>query len=230
VTGDNGRFRHNYMFNAADLGNLELNFGTFNMVLAAAAQGIKNVSQGDAEFIGADTDAAVGTAQVCLFFHVDAQDADTASGVKRWLNYIYPLCTLTPLYGQHQEATAMDWSWRAAPTQAGRAPWGEVFTNAVWGFTRAAFLIGTTTSYPFCFHTFVRDGATQTFTLDYSPASDHTGTAVRVWNTTPAGVHTLLAATTDYTIDVATKTVTLIAAGDAGDAVNVRYESFDFLD
>lgn len=230
VTGDNGRFRHSYMFNPAEISALELSFGTMNMTLAALAQGIKNRSLGDWEMLGADSDAAVGSKQVCIVFHVDAQDADTATGVKRYLNYLYPLVTLAPLFGSHQEATAMDWPWRGVPTQAGRTPWGEVFTEAVYGFTKAAFMLVTTTNYPLCLHTFVRDGSTTTFTLDYSPASDHTGTAIRLWNTTAAGVNTLLVATTDYTVDVATKTVTLTAVGNAGDAVSVAYEAFDLLE
>lgn len=230
ATGDNGRFRHSYMFNPADISQLELSFGAMNFTLAAMAQGIKNFSLGDWEFIGGDTDAAAGSTQICLFFHVDAQDADQAAGVKRYLNYIYPVTTLMPLFGQHQEAQAMEWPWRAQPTQAGRAPWGQLFTKAVFGFTRAAYLPATSTQYPLCFHTFVRDGATQAFTLDYSPASDHSGTQIRVWNTTAAGVNTLLTATTDYTVNIATKTVTLTAVGTPGDIVTVLYEAFDLLD
>lgn len=230
VTGDNGRFRHSYMFNPAEISALELNFGAMNLTLAAAAQGIKNRVLGDWEMIGADSDAAVGTKQACIVFTVDAQDADQAAGVKRYLNYIYPLVTLTPLFGQHQEATGMEWPWRGQPTQAGRAPWGELFTEAVWGFNRAAFIVMTSTNHPICLHTFMRDGATQDFTLDYSPSQDHSGTGIRAWNTTAAGTNTLLTATTDYTVNIATKTVSLGAVGSAGDAVVVAYEPFDYLD
>ena len=84
--------------------------------------------------IGADSDAAVGTKQVCIVFTVDAQDADAAAGVKRYLNYIYPLVTLTPLYGQHQEATGMDWPWRGTPTRDARS---HGLPRVRWWFARA---------------------------------------------------------------------------------------------
>lgn len=230
VTGDNGRFRHNYMFNPAEIGNLDLNFGVMNMLLATAAAGTKLRTYDDWEFMGMETDAAVGTAQVCLVVNIDAQDADAASGNKRYWNYIYPLVTLTPLFGTHEEATGMEWPWRGAPTQSARAPWGEIFTEATWGFNRAAYIGGTTTNYPISLHAFMRNGATTAFTLNYSPASDHTGTAVKVWNTTEAGVNTRLVAGTDFTVNVATRTVTLSGAGTSGDVVVVAYEAFDYLD
>jgi hypothetical protein len=230
VTGDNGRFRHKYMFNAAEIGNLEMNFGPMNMVLATAAAGTKIRTYDDWEFMGMETDAGVGSNQVCLVISVDAQDADAASGTKRYWNYLYPLVTLTPLFGTHEEATGMEYPWRGAPTQAARAPWGEPFTEATWGFSRAAYIGGVSTSYPITLHTFVRNGTTTAFTLNHMPASDHTGTAVKVWNTTPAGVNTRLAAGTDFTVNVAAQTVTLSAAGTAGHIVVVAYEAIDLLD
>lgn len=227
VTGDNGRRRHQYAFNAADLGNLDLTFGAFNMDAYNAFSGTKTHAIGEWNAIGAETDAAVNASQVCLLFNVDAQEADLVGfGTARWVNWFYPLVTVTSLFATHEEVAAADWPFRGVPTQAGKYPWGVAFNTTDNGFTQAARTLLTSRN-PLTMHTFVCDGNATSFTLDYTPASDQTGYVVRVYRYIPStGAVSLI---TPTSISIASKTVQLASDYDAGDQIIVLYETFDIL-
>ncbi len=230
VTGDNGRFRHQYAFSAAELGNIDMNFGVFNQDVYAAFTGTKVHSIGEWNAIGIETDAAVNAAQATLLFNVDAQDANSGTdGQTAFLNWFYPAVTVTPLGATHEEVAAADWGWQGIPTRTSRYPWGLAYTTASNGFTRAKG-IPLTSHYPMTMHMFVCDAATSTFTLDYSPTTDQTATGKtwRVFRYQSGGTVTDITATITSVV-IATKTVTLASAYTAGDVIYFVYEAFDLL-
>jgi hypothetical protein len=72
--------------------------------------------------------------------------------------------------------------------------------------------------YPVCSQVFKSNAATLGIVLDQTPAAN-SATAVRVWRN-----GTALTFTTDFTVTVATKTVTLVAPGTAGDRFEIVYQ------
>lgn len=230
VTGDNGRFRHRYQFNPAEIGNLNMNFGVLHLDALAAFTGtnVESITDTDWNAVGFETNAAVNTNSACLIFNLDIQDADTESGQPRWYNLFYPVVTVTPQFGAHEEAAGMEWPYQGSPTQSARYPWGKQFTTATNGFTKAVYT-GVSSYYPITMHTYVSNGSTLAFTLDYAPASDDTGRSVKVFKTTSTGTTTELTKTTDFTVTIVTKTITLTSAGSSGDTFVVVYEATDLI-
>jgi len=229
-TGDNGRTKYGWSFNSTEIGELALNFAVMDMNLMALGQGISVKEHGDISVIGLQTDAPANLGQVCLLGNIDAQDADTYNGNARWLNMLIPLTNVFPNFGEHAEATPMDFPFVGQPTQTARVPWGETIASWAVGYDNAVAFYLTSTNYPLTMHTFVRNASTTTFTLDYKPYGDHTNEqTLHVWDVTAAGVATKLTPTTDYTINISTNTVTLGAAGTSGTSVVVLYEAMDIL-
>lgn len=224
VSGDNGRFRHKYAFNPAEIGELEMNFGAFDQSIYAKVSGTK-VDTGDAEWalIGGETNQRVNAVQTCIIVNTDAQDANSGTnGQARFANYFYPLVNVIPLFATMEEAAGAEFQYRGIRTLASKKPWGTAFSTAVNGFTSATFF-QVSSVYPLTMHTFLGDGATSSFYLNYTPASDATGYAIKAWNANTGVAVTL------SSVVPGTKRVTLSSAPAAGVPIVVLYEAIDLL-
>lgn len=219
VTGANGRKRLKFVFTAADLGEFDMVFGAMDFAFLTRSSGTKIQSLGDWEVVGLQTDAAPATVQVMLLFNIDAEEAGVGVfGKKAWYNLFIPLCNCYLQGAAHNEAGEGGWTYRVSPVQSGYLPWGPAATIAVNGFTAAAGF-GVTSENPLTIDTYVSDGSTPNFTLNYRPTEDQTGNAAFVFrnrSATPITVSTLV---------IATKALTMASNGAAGDINEVLYEA-----
>ena len=220
--GDNNRNRHEYLFNPANSGEMAITQHAFDMNQAAGMLGIKKVTDGNGDAILIGSNAPVGQSQSVVCVNVDAQEAGVIAqfGFKKFINEIYPLCFLTPLMANLQEVAPAEWQFYGIPTQAGQLPWGTPFTLMTHGATRASgYLIGS--DYPIVIESYLAVGAETTFTLTYTPAVPASTYAV-AWKFA-SGVWS-----SESIVSITGKVVT-VAALTAGDIIEIRYESTDFL-
>lgn len=219
VTGSNGRKRLKFVFTAAELGEFDMQFGAFDMNFYTRATGTKIRTLGDWQVIGMQTDAAPATVQMMLLFNIDAEEAGVSTfGRQAWYNLFIPLCNVYLQGASHQEAAEGGFTYRVSPVQAGVLPWGEALSTGTDGYTAAAGF-GITSKNPLTLDTFISDGATPTFTLNYRPAEDQTGNAAFVYRNGGASPITI------NTLVIASKQLTMASNGTAGDTNLAIYEA-----
>lgn len=217
--GDNNRSRHEYIFNADQMGEISLLFNALDLDGYAGFTKTKKVTDGNSNYIGLQTNAPANAAQSVIVVNMDAQDADQGLfGLKRYVNEIYSLVTIAPTLANIQEVAAAEWGYFGVPTQAGQLPWGVPFTQAVNGFTRGGgILIGS--DYPMVIETFLAGaGSPTTYTLTYTPATPDT-TYVKAWN---------FATAAPVAVSVTGKVATFTGLAE-GTKLVFRYESTDIL-
>lgn len=219
--GDNNRSKHSYIFNPADVGETAIMQHVLDLDQYVGMLKIKKVTDGNGYAVGIQTNAPVNASQACFVVTVDAQEAGlTEFGFKKFISEIYPLVTTTPLLANLQEVAPAEWSFYGIPTQASQLPWGTPFSLATHGFTRSAgYLL--TSDYPVVLECFQAAATETTFDLTYTPATPG-ATYVKAWKFS-GGVWSVLSVTLS-----GTKTLTFSALT-AGDIVEARYESTDFL-
>lgn len=221
VTGDNGNYRAKFIFPPGDLTVLDLVFGVMSMDFHAAVTNAKQRTIGQWNAVLGEHNARFNQRQVCLLVNNDISDADTGVyGPQRYANWFYPLANVYPMFSNFQEAAAAEWAYKASPTQANKWPWGEAFTLVNEGATRAARAL-IATYYPLTMDTFLGDGTTTSFTLSWTPATDNTGSGVRMYrNGTPV---------TGWTNVGRTFSFGSLGAGAAYDVNVIVYEAVDIL-
>lgn len=217
--GDNNIRRHEYLFNAANMGEVSLLFGAFDFNAYAGFTKLKKFTSGNGNAVLLQANAPVNAAQACVVVNMDAQDADSgAFGLKRYANEVYPLVTVAPLLANLQEVQAAEWGYYGIPTQAGQAPWGEVFTVTTHGASAAGgILIGS--DYPLVVETLITTTSQTTYALTYTPATPTTQ-YFQAWT------NNALLTTANAT--VAAKVVTLTGATN-GKIYIFKYEVTDLL-
>lgn len=218
--GDNNRNRHEYIYNAAQLGDLQFLFGALDLDAYAGFTGTKKATDGNSNAVLLQSSAAANAAQACIIVNMDAQNADSGSfGLKKFVNQIYPLVTITPLLAQLAEVKAAEWAYHGVPTETDRLPWGVALTVATNGATRAAGYM-LTSDYPMVMDTAVVTTSQTTYALTYTPAGTIAANYLLGWKN---GV--LL---TSSNLSLATKTVTFTGAA-YNDVLVFRYEGSDAL-
>ncbi len=221
VVGDNNRNRHEYVFSAAQIGEMAFLFGALDLDAYAGFTGLKKATDGNGYSVLLQSNVAPMSAQACVVANIDAESADTATyGLKKWINQIYPLVNITPLLAQLREVAGADWSYQGIPTQAATLPWGVALSATTHGATKAAGYM-LTSDYPIVIETLIATTAQTTYALAYTPA---TGTTYTV-----AWLHatgTLQTPTTSYAVSGKTVTMTTPAFGDT---YVFRYEAVDLL-
>jgi hypothetical protein len=226
-SGDDGLYRAQMPVAAAELPRLELTVAPYNGDFHALATGTKlgtvGASTSEWNVAAEDSNADVNTNQLCLLFNIIGQDADVYFGQQRWMNLLYPVTSVYPMYGAHAEAAATDYSYRGLPTQATKYPWGTAFSKVVDGATKAARR-RIFSRNPLTMHTLVGNAAATTLNLDYTPASDHTGYVVKVFN---FDTQTELTPTTQWTCVPGLKQIRLVSAPAAAIRIVAVYEAFD---
>ena len=222
-TGDDGDHLMQFAFKPNEIPRMDVLMATYNMDFYVAATGTKIHQDGEWNTVLEDTNADINTAQMCILMNILSQEGDTDFGKTRWTNLFYPIVQMVPLFATHEEAAAADWAFRGIPSRSAKYPWGVSWTKFTNGATKAT-KFRRTSRLPMTMHTFIGDGATTIISLDYSPASDHTGYVVKVYKEGSE-----LAPTTNFTVNPGLKRVTLTAAPTAGQRVVVVYETFDLF-
>lgn len=136
---------------------------------------------------------------------------------------------VTMIMKSQVQSHATDQIQSSTPTKPGNTmnvkrtatlPWGVALTTATHGTTAASYL-RFASPYPVKMHTFIGDGAAATFTLDETPTAA-SAAAVALWQA--GALKTYGAGAGNYTVDTATKVVTMGTAPGAGVVVVVLYQ------
>lgn len=207
-----------YFFSAETLPNGDMVLGNIDLNLWAKSQGINVYADGDFDTVVGQPDSPTFN-QLTLMTVSQAKSAMSGSvGNAGWYINIFPRVQLVPIGNQGlSNAAGTSFTHQMIANVTDKLPWGQSFTVANHGTTRAAM-------YQFysenrvCMHTHISDAADLTFTLSYLPAAA-SGNKVKLWRN-----GTALAYTTDYTVNASTGVVTLVSAGTAADVVVARYE------
>jgi hypothetical protein len=205
-----------YFFQPETLPNGDLVLGNIDLNLWAKSQGITVYADGDWDAIVGQPDSPTFN-QLTLITISQAKSAMSGSvGNAGWMVNIYPRVQLVPMGNQGlSNATATNFTHQMIANVTDKLSWGTSFSVANNGTTRAAV-------YTFysenrvSLHTHVSNASDVAFTLDYTPAAA-TAAKIKVYRN-----GTLLTITTDWS--VSGSTITLVAAGSAGDVVICRYE------
>lgn len=216
--GDDGGYLQKFVFGPAKLATMDLDFGILNADFLAAVSKTNVVTVNEWPMFGLETNK-VTDRQICLLYNVQAKDADANFGAVRWLNFFSPLVMVYPLFSASEDAKDMSFPFRGSRVRSAYTPWYTAFTQATHGYTRTAQL-GLISRAPLTMTTFVGNGAVSSVILDYAPTTDHTGWGVYVIR---EGV--VMTRTTDYTVNIATKTITFNTIPTAGQRVVILYEA-----
>lgn len=158
----------------------------------------------------------------CLIYQGEAKSKEPgADGVKQWAGVIVPLATTVPLgrAEYNYRAEAVD-RFKMTAQAASKKPWGVTILDSVLG-TDGAVLLPFVADNPITMHAFLGNAVLTAFTLGKTPISA-AKTIVHVIS--PVGAAQRLVATTDYTINVSTRTITFNSAPADGSIINVLYE------
>lgn len=217
--GDNNTRRHEYVFSPAQMGEISFLFGAMDMDAYAGFAGLKKFAETNGNAVLIQSSQIANAAQACVVVNMDAQVADTGSfGLKRYLNEIYPLVTVTPTLAQVQEVAPAEWSYVGVPTQSGKLPWGVSFTSTTHGAAYAGGII-LGSDYPIMLETVVTTTSQTTYSVTYTPATPTTQYFTAWRNGT---LQTTSGATCSG------KTVTMTGAAN-NDVWVFRYEATDML-
>ncbi len=212
--------RHEYVFSAAQMGELAFLFGALDLDAYAGFTALKKYTDGNGYGVLLQSNVAPMSAQACVVVNADAESADSGTfGLKKWINQIYPLVNVTPLLAQLREVAGADWAYQGIPTEADKFPWGLTLTSTTHGATRAAGCM-LTSDYPMVLETLIATTGQTTYALTYTPATPTTQYVV-AWKT-----GTLQTVTTSYAVSGKTVTMTTPAYNDT---YVFRYEAVDLL-
>lgn len=223
-TGDNRRTKHKWVVGAAELASLDLGVIHFDLTMHEAITGNKVQTLSDWSWAPAESNAQVGNIQSCVILTADGQEAGSPFGVQRYLNWVYPLLSITPLYANFSEAEVAEFQMRGSPTMASKTPWGETLGLSTHGATKMARFPFFTKDYPLTMHTIVENGTSTSFTLSYTPAGTQASNYIKVWR------NGAILTSGHFTVTTATKSLTINTLGSAGDVVVVAYEATDILE
>lgn len=229
VTGDNGSFRHQYIFNPAELGVLNMNFGAFSQTAYTAFTGTNIEAMGEFNIVGLETNKPANAKQATLLITMDAQDGDTTYfGQPRFVNYFYPSVNVFKLAATFQEVQGAAFGFRGVPQQVARHAWGKALTTVTNGFTRAK-CFQVTSRNPMTMDMAVMNASTTTWTLGASPDTDETATGVTVFAFRYTAATGVVSQVTITDINIGLRQVTVNTAGTSGDILMFVYSSFDVM-
>jgi hypothetical protein len=218
VTGDDGVVAQ-FIFQPEELPGGDLVVGVFDADLVAQSQGIKVYTDGDWSVTGLQPEAPVYS-DLTLIVNSQAKSKDSgSSGSGGYMVTIYPKVNIVPLGPTGlTSAGPTAFSHALIANKSDKLPWGTSFSTSNNGTTQMAVYGPFFSENRVTIHTHISDGSETTFTLDKTPVAAN-GNKVKVYRN-----GTLLTYTTDYTVDVGTRVVTLDAAGTAADVHTCRYE------
>ena len=217
TTGDNG-VRNNFILQPQEFPTGTITRSEQDFDFNAVANGVKVVDVDDVEFVGGFP-ACYKYTDLCFTIISPAISSESASrGQKGYVIVDIMLANSHPaLFNPYATATPQEYTASLILNRASTGLSGKPFTSATDGSTSFAYH-AYSSDYPMVYHTLLGNGSANTITLDYTPVSADAN-SVRVYK---EGVK--LAYTTDYTVDVATKVVTLVATPTAGERVVSHYK------
>ncbi len=215
VLGDND-VQATYYFNPAQApsGNLVL----ANIDLTFFAKAVETKVYADGVYSGVVIQPSLPIFNNMTFvINSDAKSAQSGSvGNAGFRVGIYNRVQVVPIGDQgRQDSAAASFTHQLVANKSDKLPWGLAYSDANHGTTRGSgyeFF----SPYPICLHTHVSNASDVDIVLTYEPAGT-TAAEIQVWRN-----GTLLTITSDWT--VSGSTITLAAAGTAGDVVVVRYQ------
>lgn len=218
VVADSGFSKWAFQFGAEGLPTLNLTQKMMDLLLRGVVTGTKvtDVTEG-IKMGGMATDQDGNEPQVVVLISEQAASGDDdAWGTAMWAHQCLPLVKLNNKpFSMTSGATESDMVYAGQANQAAKTPWGQPFTVAAHGFTKAAVL-PLVSEYPITFDTYRGNGqAAQTYTLQYKPAGDETSGRVKAFNASTGLEITL----TD--VDVDTGVITFSDSNPANDVLAV---------
>lgn len=223
ATGNDGAFRHTYVFTAEQLPEVEFLFAVFDADAYAQMLGLKKFVEGPLSGYLLQSNRAPDAVQTCVIISGLAKSADSGSaGLKRYRNIIYPILNLEYLGENWEEAAIAGFNFKGYAAQASKLPWGEALSVTTHGATRAA-AFGYLSHYPLSMSVLVGNNAATTINLDYTPAGNQTDGYVKVW------VDGVAVPNGQYTVSTSAKTVVFTTPPSTGAVTVVRYEATDLI-
>lgn len=207
-----------YIFPPAGLPQGTMELGTFNSALAVAGQGTKIWTDGDYEKVNIQPLERSNLA-LHLVTNSLAQSRDAATlGTPGYFVEVWYNVQAVPKFASGlKNATASSFTHQLIANMSTKMPDGRLLTLANNGCTQAigeAFF----SPYPITYHSFISNASTLVFTLGHLPVAAN-GTKVKLIKNGTAMTYT-----TDYTVNISTGVVTLVAAGTAADVFEVLYQ------
>lgn len=218
IEGDDG-VQGVFFFESAELPSGDLVLGVLDVNFYAQGQGTRVYADGDFDVVVGQPSGATYN-QISIITNSQAQSKMSgSSGQAGWMGKQYPKVQVVPKGDAGlSSAAGTNFTHALIVNKSDKMWWGQSFTAANHGATEAAVYGPYYSEYRVCGHTHVSDASDLTFTLGYLPAAAN-GNKVKLWRN-----GTALDYTTDFTVNASTGVVTLVAAGSAGDIVEVRYE------
>lgn len=218
IPGDNSIFGA-IKIAAGDLSQGSLVTSVKNPIFTTSSQGTILDDFGDSE-IALDGIPCPNYRQLVLVTNAPAVNEDGAQGfsVKIYFNI-----QADPRDNDTQDAQAHQYTHDLIASLANAFPWGQAFTLVDHGSTRALMTEPFFSLYPLCIHTLRRNTGVTTVVLDETPAAANADSVLAFNNGTAMTYAGSPASGTEYAVNTATRTVTLGAAGTAGDYLVIPY-------
>ena len=218
VPGDNGSMG-TFLFAPDGQPSFTVENSVFNMALKALTTGTNVYTP----VVGGPTLAAVQPAPMvlpdtCWVLQGPAKKKGGAlEGKSGWMGYIVNVATTYPMArnGFTQRAAASE-RYRLECQPAPRTPFGMVFGEATIGADTLS-LLEFASDHPMCMHRWTGNNTQVAFILDNIPAAA-SAAAVQVWVN-----GTLQVYTTNYAVNISTRTITFVTAPPSGAVIVAWY-------
>ncbi len=215
VLGDDGTMG-TFTFDPTTLPEGELELSAEDIDFEAFAQGTlvwQNGATGaDLGVLGPNT---LDLQQIILLAH--QQNKSYPAGGKKWRTYIVPNCTIAPSGSELAHQAAASFKYGISMDKTSVLPWGTAVANGTQGTTRLVN-IPVNADNPVMLAAALGNNTEDEFILDFTPAGA-TAAYVKVWVN-----GTLKTITTDFTVNVSTKTITFVAPPATDAKIVIWYE------
>lgn len=180
ATGDDGVIGQ-FRFAPAEFPSFTISGSVFDQNLDSLAQGTIRHALGDTTWSGLQP-ANPDFNQFALLLTSQALSQDSGSvGSAGFMTIMIPKATLQPLgVGGLSNAEVAENRYSVSVTSSDIYPFGLAFSDVNNGSTSFSYLYAQTENR-LTFHTFIGDGATNSFTLDQTAFSDTDGDKCQIW-------------------------------------------------
>lgn len=217
VLGNNGVVT-SFKVGPQELPTGTLTLGVLDQIFAGKSNGVKVYTDGDWDEIGGGAEC-FDFSDICLVANspANAQEAINLDEAGWAVTEIYKIQNQATILAQMQSATAVTFPNNITCKRTTRNLAGRVFTAVDDGKTSFVYK-SYPSPYPVTYHTLIGNASVDDIVLDYTPAAA-SAEKVQVWINGVKKTYT-----TDYTVDVATKTVSLVAVPASGAKVVIKYQ------
>lgn len=153
---------------------------------------------------------------------INNSPAIDSTGAAGWLIDIFMNVTADIVDGDASDGAARQFTANLLGSYSTKFPWGKALSSVTNGATKA-LSAQMFAPYPLTMHTLIRNTGVTTLVLNETPAGASATMVPAFNNGTAMNYNASPSTSTDYSITTATKTLTLGAAGTAGDVLTVPY-------